>query len=78
MTQEKEEKQNEPKLSFVELNDDNTTMLFNGEPKYTILLTKNIARKKSADKKNIIETLILNACDKYGVDYVAPDNIRNK
>jgi replicative DNA helicase Mcm len=67
----------EPKLSFVTLDDDNETILLNGEPKYAVALPVNISRKNAADKRGIIEKLILDGCDKFGFDYVIEENIRN-
>jgi hypothetical protein len=68
----------EPKLSFVSLEDDNKTILLNGETKYSAKLPVNMSRKKAADKQKAVETLIYNACAQYGFDYVAPDNVTNR
>jgi hypothetical protein len=68
----------EPKLSFVSLDDDNKTILLNGEAKYFVALPVNISRKNAAIKKDIIEKLILDGCDKFKVDYVSEDNINNR
>lgn len=74
MTQ-KEEENYEPTLRFVELDDDNTTMLLNGESKYFVKLPSNISKKNAADKMRIIKTRILDGCDEFKHDYVSEDNI---
>lgn len=55
MTQEEEEQegkeeQNEPKLSFLSLEDDNITMLLNGKSEYFVKLPSNISKKNDAEK----------------------------
>ena len=78
MTQEKEEpKEEEPKLSFVSLSDDNFTMQLNGETQCSIRLPISITRKNAKTKKDVISKLILDGCAKYGLDYVSEDNITN-
>jgi hypothetical protein len=67
----------EEKLSFVSLDDDNKTILLNDEPKYAVALPVNISRKNAASKRDIIEKLILDGCDKFRIDYVSEDNIKN-
>jgi hypothetical protein len=68
----------EPKLSSVSLDADNKTILLNDEPKYAVALPVNISRKNAATKKDIIEKLILDGCDKFKINYVAEDNIKNR
>jgi replicative DNA helicase Mcm len=67
----------EVKLSFVSLDDDNLTILLNDKPQYTIALPVNISRKNAASKRDIIQKLILDGCDKFQIDYVSEDNIKN-
>lgn len=80
MTIEEEEKQsdNEPKLSFVTLEDDNLTMFLNAEPKYSIILPVSITKKNGADKQKKVEARILDGCNNYGIDYVSEENIQNR
>jgi hypothetical protein len=76
MTASPPTQEEETKLSFVSLNqDDDITMLLNDDPKYAIQLPANISKKNVSDKKRIIENKILDACSKYAFDYVSQDNI---
>lgn len=85
MTQEEErrgerieEEEEEPKLSFVTLDDDNITIMLNGEPRYSIKLPPNIARKSPVEKKQIVEDKIYTGCHNFGIDYVSQDNVANR
>lgn len=78
MTTQREEQNDEPKLSFVVLSDDNLTMHLNGESKYLVKLPINISKKNSADQMRIIKSKLLGGCDNYGLYYVSEDNIRNR
>jgi hypothetical protein len=62
-------------LSFVSLSKDNTAILLNDDPKYTVFLPKSITRKDGKEKRKIIEDLILDGCTKYGVFYIGEDNV---
>lgn len=73
-----QEDQEEPRLSFVTLKDDNLTIQLNGESKYSIRLPASISKKNSADKKRIVEDKILDGCSNFGIDYVSEDNLRNR
>jgi hypothetical protein len=77
LTEEHKQQEGEASLSFVSLSDDNTAILINGESKYRMLLPKNLARKNSDEKKKLIQDLILDGCNKYGVFYVGGDAITN-
>jgi hypothetical protein len=68
----------EPSLSFVTLSDDGNTLLLNGEEKYSVMLPKNMFRKKAADRQKAIETTILNGCNSFRVDYVSEDNVKRR
>jgi DNA replicative helicase MCM subunit Mcm2 (Cdc46/Mcm family) len=67
----------EVKLSFVSLDYDNETILLNDKPQYAVALPVNISKKNAASKRDIIEKLVLDGCEKFGIDYVGEDNIRN-
>lgn len=76
MTQEEEYPQDEePKLSFVVLSDDNKRILLNGEAKYSIELPLRFVRK-NANKQRMIEDAIFEGCHNKGLDYVTPENVK--
>jgi hypothetical protein len=70
----------EAKLSFASLDDDNKTILINGESSYSTKLPRGISRMKkttAAAKQKMIEKTILNYCNSSGIDYVSEENVRN-
>jgi hypothetical protein len=77
MTQEKEEKF-EPYLSEVVLQDDNKTILLNGNPDYSLSLPLNLSRKNAADKLKAVKGVIFNGCTSFGLNYVSDDNVTNR
>jgi hypothetical protein len=67
----------EGKLSFVELKDDNLTMLINGEFGFPVALPKYISvKKKREDRIRIVENKIFDGCKMYNIDYVSEENVR--
>ncbi|MDQ3947995.1 MAG: hypothetical protein M3275_00360 [Thermoproteota archaeon] len=78
MTQEDFDNVDDVMLSFVSLNDDNITMLLNGDAKYSIKLPVSISKKNADKKRAVIENKILSACSNYGINYVSEENVRNR
>ena len=66
---------NEPKLSFIEISDDNKAVLLNGKAKYSIKLPRNFSRKKDDEKQKIIEDLVYGEWDSLGINYVSQENV---
>lgn len=83
---QKEREQEEPRiiqeseeqsLSFVTLNDDNLTMLLNGEVGYPVKLPNYIhVKRKREDRIRIVENKIYGGCHMYGMNYVSEDKVR--
>ncbi len=71
------EVQDERPFSCVTLNDDNRTMLINGDPECSMLLPKSIARKNANEKIKIIAGVIRDGCEKYRFYYFGEDTITN-
>jgi len=67
----------EPTLSFVSLSDDNSTILLNGESKYSVTLPMLISRQKAAGKREAIENAILFGCKSFGIDEISDENVKN-
>ena len=63
------------KLSFMTLSDDNKAILLNGEEKYSSGLPMDLSRRSAAEKRKAVKNAILNACNSFGVDYVSMDNV---
>jgi hypothetical protein len=67
----------EPKLSFVSLNDDNKTILLNGESQYSVKLPSYTPIKKdNSEKSKIVEDKIYEGCTSHKIDYVTEENVR--
>jgi hypothetical protein len=77
MTQEEEWQEEERKLSFVSLTDDNYTMLLNGDVRYSIRLPLDFSRKRAAERQKIIEGLTYNGCTTFELDYISENNVKS-
>ncbi len=69
----------EPKLSWVSLDEDNKTILLNGDKKYSgrfpmDTFTKN---KSFNEQTRIVESVIYNTCAHHEVDSISSENVRN-
>ena len=71
----------EPKLSWVLLNDDNNTIMLNGDEKYSGRLpmdTFNSRKNKSFNEQtSIVESVIYNTCAQHGIDSYSSENVTN-
>src|SRR5919106_5757020 len=71
----------EPKLSWVLLNDDNNTIMLNGDEKYSGRLpmdTFNSRKNKSFNEPtSIVESVIYNTCAQHGIDSYSSENVTN-
>jgi P4 family phage/plasmid primase-like protien len=78
MTASIHEEEEERRLSFVTLLDNNLTMLLNGEPGYPVALPKYILVKKDReDRLRIVKNKIFEGCNEmYYLDYVSEDNVK--
>jgi hypothetical protein len=71
------EKEFEAYLSSVKLNDNNLTILLNGEVHYPIALPKNISKSKNREERLCkVEKKLYEGCQMYNIDYVSQDNVR--
>jgi len=77
MTQEEEWQEEERKLSFILLTDDNYTIQLNGDVRYSIRLPLNFSRKRAAERQKIIESLTYNGCNTFELDYISESNVRS-
>jgi hypothetical protein len=79
MTAQREKQNDEPKLSWVSLSDDNKTIMLNGDEKYSGCLPLDIFRKKKSfdEQTSIVESVIYNTCAQYGFDSISSENVRN-
>jgi hypothetical protein len=67
----------EPRLSFVEPEDDNKTILLNGNPDYSLSLPLNLSKKNYAERRKTVKSVIYNGCTSFGLHYVSDDNVTN-
>jgi hypothetical protein len=63
-------------LSFATLEDDNVTVLPNGDRNFALKLPLSLSRKNAAQRQKTIENVLLNGCNSLRVDYVSTDNVQ--
>src|SRR5687767_7210017 len=70
------EEEDNGKLSYVELIDDNDAILLNGSEDFKVKIPLKIKVKKDfSARRSIIESAILDGCTLFHIDYVSESNI---